>query len=581
MLLAYVQVRKGDSLEEARRALLATLDELADTPPSAEEVERAKTEYLKNIEDAFSDPQGMAIRLTNWAAMGDWRLFFLHRDRLEQVAPEDVHRVARAYLAPSNRTVGTFIPVAETPLRAEIPAPPNVERLVANYEGREAVAAGEAFDPTPANIEARTRRYVFDNGFQLALMPKENRGDVVSARLGLHFGTEESLMGSAVPGDLVVGMLKRGTKTHSRQEIEDELNQLKADVNFFGDATGLTAIIETRRHNLAEVLQLTAEMLRRPAFDPQEFTTLKEERLASLESSLSEPRPRVARAMSRHMDPWPAEHPAYTPTLEEEIEGVRATTLRDVRAFWERFYGAEGGTMAVVGDHDVEATRALAEELFGSWTSQEPFVRFQRPYREVEAVEIDIETPDKENAWMYAVQNLPLGDEHPDYPALVLANYMLGGGFLNSRLATRIRQEEGLSYGVGSSLSAHPLDDRGRFLTYAIFAPENANEVVSAFRDVLETVVAEGFDAEEFDAARRGYLDSRQNRRARDAVVAFNLDSGLFYDRTMDFAAELEAAIRSLTVDEVNAAVRRHLNPSKVSIFRAADFSSGVGAHEP
>ena len=192
---ASAQVRQEDSLEAAAEEMFATLDEMTQAPPTAEEVDRAKTDFLSGIELAFNNPQGIALDLSEWASRGDWRLLFLHRDRLEKVTPEDVHRVAQAYLKDSNRTVGYFYPTEETPARAEIPAPPDVATLVDGYVGRAAIAEGEAFDPTPNNIEARTQRLTLPNGLQVALLPKENRGDAVNVSFQFRHGHEDALMG--------------------------------------------------------------------------------------------------------------------------------------------------------------------------------------------------------------------------------------------------------------------------------------------------------------------------------------------------------------------------------------------------
>lgn len=175
---------------------------------------------------------------------------------------------------------------------------------------------------------------------------------------------------------------------------------------------------------------------------------------------------------------------------------------------------------------------------------------------------------------MIAAQPVKMSDTDQDYPAMELGNYILGGGsMLNSRLATRIRQEEGLSYGVGSNFGAPALDDSGQFLAFAIFAPQNADAVVAAFRDVIDDVVTNGFTEEEIEAAKQGWLDAQRNSRANDGTVAGELNSQLYLDRTYEFTREEEDAIRALTVEDVNAAVRRYIDPSRISIFRAGDFA--------
>ncbi len=574
LLMVAVTVRRDDPLEDAAEAMLRTLDEMLEAPPTEEEVERAKTEFRSGIELAFNNPQGMALQLSEWAAMGDWRLFFLHRDRIENVTPTAVHQVAQAYLRPTNRTIGYFYPVEETPPRAEVPAPPDVKALVAGYTGREAIAEGEAFDPTPENIEARTERFTLANGFKVAFLPKRNRGEAVNVNVMLRYGTESTLMGKATAGSLAGGMLMRGTRNRSRQELQDELDRLKTQGGVGGGVSSSSGSFTTVRESLPAVLRIIGEVLREPAFDATEFELLREERLVQIESQMSEPQALVGRAFSRHMNPKPADHPRYTPTFDEQIARLESETVAEARDFWDAFVGAQGGTLSIVGDFDPVEIRVIVEELFGDWTSREPYARIDSPFQEVETVSIDIETPDKTNAMMVAVTGIRMRDDDPDYPALVLANYMLGGGFLNSRLATRIRQNEGLSYGVGSQFSAPPIDDSGAFLAFAIFAPENGDKVVDAFKEEMAKALADGFTDEEIEAAKSGYLDGQQNGRASDGAVAQLLTSSLFLDRPLSFTSQQEAAIGALTGDQILGALIRHIDLDKLSIFRGGDFAA-------
>src|SRR5262249_24572547 len=154
-------------------------------------------------------------------------------------------------------------------------------------------------------------------------------------------------------------------------------------------------------------------------------------------------------------------------------------------------------TLAVVGDFDEAETGKLLGELFGDWKSPAPYTRVPSLYQETAPINQALETPDKANAFFIAGQSLALRDDDPDYPALVLGNYMLGGGFLNSRLAVRIRQKEGLSYGVGSQISASPLDKSGSFTTFAIYAPQNEARLEAAFLEEVKRVLKDGFEEKE------------------------------------------------------------------------------------
>src|SRR5262249_39766984 len=151
------EVRQEQSLDEARKTLLQTLDTVAQHPVTDAEVERARTAYLKQIALTLNHAEVVGLRLSEPIAKGDWRLFFLRRDGLRKITAADVNRVAAQYLKATNRTVATFVPDS-APERAEIPAAPSAADLLKDYKGDAAVAQGEAFDPSPGNIESRTKR---------------------------------------------------------------------------------------------------------------------------------------------------------------------------------------------------------------------------------------------------------------------------------------------------------------------------------------------------------------------------------------------------------------------------------------
>ncbi|HSE97501.1 MAG TPA: pitrilysin family protein, partial [Blastocatellia bacterium] len=515
------EVRQESSLDPARDALVETVERFTATPPTKEEVERARTQLLKNIELNLNASDRVGVELSEWIGMGDWRLLFIHRDRLRKVSVEDVQRVAATYLKPSNRTLGLFIPTAK-PDRAEIPPTPDITSLVKDYKGDAVIAAGEAFDPSPSNIESRTAR-ADAGGVKLALLPKKTRGGTVVAAMTLRFGDEKSLMNRGTAATLAGQMLMRGTKNRTRQQIKDEFDRLKARVTVTGGATGASVFVETVRDNLAPALKLVAEVLREPSFPAAEFDQLRQELLAQLEAQRSEPQALGFIEFNRHLNPYPKGDVRYTATPEEDIEAVKAATLDDARKFYADFYGASNGEMAVVGDFDTKEVERLAGELFGSWKSPRPFARVANTYVDIAPINKAIETPDKPNALFVAGIRLNLRDDDPDYPGMVIADYLMGGGILSSRLATRIRQKEGLSYGVGSFLEVSAVDRNGQFIAGAIYAPENAARLEAAFKEEVERALKDGFTPEEVATAKTGFLQGRQVARAQDGELARKL----------------------------------------------------------
>jgi len=399
---------------------------------------------------------------------------------------------------------------------------------------------------------------------------------MVFASLTLRFGDQKNLMNHAAVGSLTGQMLMRGTTRHTRQQIHDELDRLQARAFVFGGATSAGASIETTRENLPAVLKLVAEILREPSFPDSEFAQLKQERLARVEQQKSDPRAIASLAFNRHLNPYPKGDVRYVPTPEEETAEIQAVTLAGVKQFHDEFYGASHGELAVVGDFDDKAIVPLAGELFGDWKNRRPYTRIASAYQSIPPVNQSFKTPDKANAVFIAGMPLELRDDDPDYPALVLGNYMLGGGFLNSRLATRIRQKEGLSYGVGSGLNANPLDRLGSFRASAICAPQNADRVEAAFKEEVARALKDGFTPEEVAAAKSGYLQSRQVSRAEDRDLAGKLASYRFLNRTLAWDDRFEKQITALTAEQIVTAMRKYLDPAKITIIKAGDFAQSA-----
>jgi zinc protease len=572
------EVDKNAPIDAARDALIETVESFAKTPPTKEEVDRHKAAALKNFELSFNDPNSIGLQLTSTIAQGDWRLLFLNRDRIQKVTPEDVQRVSQKYLKQQNRTLGMFQPT-QKPDRAEIAQISDAElaAMVKDYKGSAAVAAGEAFEATPANIEARTKRMSVGN-LKVALLPKENRGDAVVMRLNLRFGDVKTLMNRANAGSFAGSMLMRGTTKHNRQQIKDEFDRLKARGTVTGGSTSAGATIETTRQNLPEVLKLVAEILREPSFPQNEFDQLKQESLTSLEGGRSEPSSIVFNAMSQHFNRYPKGDVRYSSSLDEQIANIKALTLEEVKKFHKDFYGASNGELAIVGDFDEQQISPLVTELFGNWKSPQTYQRVPNEYFDIAAINKSFETPDKANAFFYVRMNVNMRDDNPDYPAVVLGNYILGGGFLNSRLATRIRQKEGISYNVNSVFGASMLDPSGSFSGSAIYAPQNVDRLEAAYKEEIQKAINEGFTKEEIEQAKTGILLSRQRNRGQDSGLAQTLASYLFTNRTFNWDAELDSKIQALTPEQVQAAMKKHITPDKFSIFKAGDFARAKSA---
>ena len=566
LLSFFGTLRKTESIVAVRDRMIREIDGLAKDGATVAEVERVKTNLMQQFELGLAESDAFAVALSEAIAAGDWRLFFLGRDRVRAVSAEDVNRVARAYLKTDNRTVGMFIPT-EQPDRVAMPQRPDLVALLKDYKGDAPPAEGEAFEPSYANIGARTSRAMLDNGIKLAMLPKKTRSNTVYVRIALHFGDEKSLTGHTLLGSLAGSMLMRGTQRHTRDQIQQEFERLKANVGISGGS----ATVQTTRDNLASVLNLVAEVLREPAFPESEFDQLKRASLASIENQRTEPEARAGNALGRYLSPYPRDNIRYVKTFDESIAELQTLDIAGARKLYADLYGATGAEVAVVGDFDPVPVRAQLGELFASWKSPYPYSRIVGEFKGVPATVEVIETPDKANAAVLAAQSLALGETDPDFAALNVANYIFGGSS-DSRLFKRIRDKDGLSYGVRSGITASFFDRAGRFSFSAIAAPENAVRVESAFREEVAAALRDGFSDGEIEKAKSGILRAREVARTSDDNLAYLLVTLMHQNIWMQDRIEFERQIAAQTSASVSDAFRRYIDPAKFVVVKAGDF---------
>jgi zinc protease len=560
-------VKRGEAAEPVAQKMIEVIEGFAQQPASAAEMQRTQRTQRTQFERVLADPQAFGVGLSEYVALGDWRLFFYARDRLATLTPQQVQEAATRYFVRDNRVVGFFVP-EDNPRRAEMPPAPTAVALLQDYKPATASAAGEAFDPSHANIDQRTRIVRFGE-LSVALLPKKNRGETVDVRTRFRWGDAATLKGRTVEGELAAAMLTRGTDQLTRQQIADEMTRLQM--------TGSLGSFQTTRANLPEALRLVATVMRRASFPAAEYQQLQRETLTALQAQLADPETLSRDRLAQHFNTYPPGDPRAHIPLAQRIELIGKTPLEAVKAYHADFHGTARGEIAIVGDFDGQAIQAQLQRDFAGWASKAPYARIEREYREVPAARIVVDTPDKENAVFRARQVFALRDDDPDAAALTLAVEILGGGGgLSNRLMMRLRQQEGLSYGVGAGLA---LGSRERLATFSIggiAAPQNLLKAEQSLRDELERARRDGFTATEVADARQGLLQARLLERSEDAAVAgawaWKLDLG----RSFSFSQAFEARIAAATPEQVNAAFRKYIDPAKMTFVLAGDAKKGV-----
>jgi zinc protease len=453
-----------------------------------------------------------------------------------------------------------------------------VDALVKGYKGKGAgQVASESWEATISNIKKRTSYGQLGNGMKYALLKKPVKGDKVYGSIILHFGDEQSLKGKSTVSALAPYMLKNGTTTRSKKQINDELDKLKSSINIASarsDASTVTVEFVSDKENCAAALDLLADILLHPSFDKDEYDKLLIDLNSELERGRTDPQFVAFNTITRKMSPYPAGDPLYTETVDETLSDLKTIPVDDVKKFYGDFYGANHGYAAFVGAIDPAAIKGFLEKTFGSFNSKQSYKELEPKYFDVKGSMDVVNIPDKKNAVFVGGINLPLKQGDKDYMALDMANEMLGGGaFLTNRIASRLRESEGMSYGAGSYMTFNYKYPSCMWGAYAIFNPVYKNRLDSALRDVISKTLQEGFRQDELNKAVAAWIQQRKIGLGTDQGLATRLAAYMSDGKDLDFYSYNEEQVKALTLEQVNAALRKYISPDKISYLYVGDFS--------
>jgi zinc protease len=499
-------------------------------------------------------------------------LFYLYRDWVDELTLPEVQAYLKKYYLTSNRTVGVFIP-DKSAERVIVSERPDVAALVKGYKGRAAAAETGTFEATIPNIKRSTEYGSAAAGMKYALLKKPVKGDKIYANFILKIGDESSLTGKNVIPALTASMLNTGTTSRSKKDINDQLDKLKSSISFNGGGSSININVVTDKENCMATLDLLADMLLHPAFDSSEFGKLLIDREADIDENRTNPQFVAITTYRQKMSAYPKGHPLYPETLDEQMADYKAVQLADIRAFYHDFYGADHGYVTFVGNIDGTAIKGWLDKSLGAFKSSKPFARIEEKSVDVPGGTQSITIADKKNAILYGGINLSLKETDPDYPALDMANEMLGGGaFLSSRIPNRLRENEGMSYGAGTFVTASYEYAVGTWGVYAIFNPMYKNRLDSAFKEELNKALQGGFTADELKKSVSAWLGSRKTRLGLDQFLVSRIENYLEQGKDLSFDTDYEGKVKALTVDQVNAALKKYVSPDKMTLIYAGDF---------
>jgi zinc protease len=570
-----VAVPNDKDIKTTRDIVRTELDKISTIKYTDQDVSRAKAKIIKQIEGVKNNTISFTINLTEIIGAGDFRLGYLYRDAVEKLTKEDIQRVAEKYFRSNNRTVGIFIPSKdEQRVKSVEYTDEQVVALTKEYKGKALEKEAAPFEASIKNLKQNFVEGKLSNGAKYGLIKKEIKGGKVQAIFKFPISNEKDLAGKSDIGTILAQLLKTGTKTKSKEQIQDRLDQLKSSIYFSFSGQVLSINIITYKENFKEVMDILGDLLVNSTFPENELTKTISEYNTYLESNLNDPQSIALNEIARQTSSYPKESIFYTTTVQEQIDAYKKIKQSELIDFYQNILGGNNGIGSVVGDLEPKSTVEILENTFGKWNSKSKYELAKPTYFETKKLDKDYITPDKENAIALGKISFKMDRNNPDYPAFLMANEILGnGGFLSARIPMRLREKEGISYGAGSFIDVPITNDVAFWEYYAFLNPTKKNAVEVATKEEITKALKGGFTKEELESNLKSWQNERKTRLGSDDTLMSLVNTYLQYGVPLEDYDDLENKAKALKVEQVNAALKKYIDLDKMTSVYAGDFN--------
>ncbi|MBV9209878.1 MAG: insulinase family protein, partial [Acidobacteria bacterium] len=429
-----------------------------------------------------------------------------------------------------------------------------------------------------SNFAERVRRHQLENGATLLVL--ENRATpTVSLRGSLRAGSYFEPKDKPGLAQITAEMLSRGTLKRTKLEIAGDLESVGADIDFSTDQFAVNIGARALSQDLPLVIETLAEELREPAFPADELERLKQQLVASVQEQQANTRYRGYERFSNLI--FDEANPYYVPPGERLIESINSITTEDVRSFFTQRYGGRSLILTLVGDVNADDVRARFEQAFGSFSGAESVdISVTDPAHQEGARREIVLLKDKANVDILLGSAAPLRRASEDYYAALLANSALGQSTLSSRLGLQVRDKEGLTYGINSSFRAPSLAAGPWYIGVSV-NPFNVERAINSALEVLRDYVAQGIRADELADQKSAAIGSFKVSLATNRGLARALWNAEFYNLGANYLDRFPQIIQHVTLEEVNAAIRKYFRPDHLTIVIAGDYQAATASTVP
>lgn len=636
---AVAMVRPGGDPKEVEEVILAELERVGREGLTEAEVEKAKQQIIAQQAYNSDGTYAIAVLLSEAEAVADWRFYKDYTTNIARVTPADTARVARTYFTEDNRTVGYFIP--KQPMsngnasgngngtggapqslqmrslfprgvkfydepgaeeggaafeRANDPAgssqignvsgsvtPQDTEQRQGSAEeelGRGLKSSDAAAANTPAsvgrsNLASRVSRTQLESGATLLVL-ENHATPTLSLRGSLRAGSYFEPRTKPGLASITAAMLERGTRGRDKLKIAGDLESVGAEISFSTDPFGVTFSARSLSKDLPLLIATLAEELREPSFPEDELEKLKQQTIASIQEQQANTRYRGYERFTGMI--FDTEHPYYVPPGEKLTESISSITAQDVRAFYEKYYGGRSLILAITGDVQTEEVRTQFASAFESFSGPLDIdINVADPSQQTGTQREVVLLKEKASVDVLIGTAAPLRRDSEDYYAAMIANSALGQSTLSSRLGLQVRDREGLTYGINSVFRAPSLA-AGPWYVGVTVNPQNVEKAINSALSVLRDYVEHGIREDELADEKSSAIGSFKVSLATNAGLSRALWNAEFYGLGLDYIDRYPQIIQAVTVEEVNAAIRKYFRPDHLTVVVSGDYQAEMAA---
>lgn len=369
--------------------------------------------------------------------------------------------------------------------------------------------------------------------------------------------------GEELVQEVVISLLDKGTRHNDRFAIAEMLENCGAQIQFFSDGHRCGFNVRVLRKDAAKVIGILFDQLRHPLFDPSEFEKARRRIQASLQRSLESTGSQANAALSRLL--FGPNHPNHTPDVREQLAQLEQLTLDEVEAYYASHIGPNNLNLVLVGDVDEDMLVPLLEEHIKGWQGGQAVASYDAHALNGIATRVEVAIPEKSNLDVRIAHALSVRRDHPDFVPLYISNYILGGNF-SARLMASVRDEQGLTYGIGSTLAGITNEFDGQWRTRVTLSPENLTRGIDATLSEIERYVLEGATQAELEEKKMTIQGAFKVGLATTGGLASSLLVNIERGFGVGYLDRFPSLIQDATLEDVHRATAEHFRPQDLHV---------------